>query len=141
MSRIARLSCDLHQVVSTSEALSTPPQLSAPARSHTVCITPGGSAQQCRCGQTADSDVHYPCAGVHGHPALAQQPLEHEPVRQQGVPHQHCPDGGLCGPAERGRQALPQWLQGTHLLLLLHPFSPSIHVFCCALHGFCCLAE
>ena len=59
-------------------------------------------------------------AGLHGHPALAQQPLEHEPVWQQGLPHQHCPDGGVCGPAECGWQASPQRLQGRDALTSTH---------------------
>ena len=42
-------------------------------------------------------------AAVYGDAALAQLPPHHESVWQQGVPHQHCSDGGVRGPAVRGR--------------------------------------
>jgi hypothetical protein len=43
-----------------------------------------------------------PAAGVHGDAPLPQQPAHHEPVRLQGLAHQHRPDGGLRGPAVGG---------------------------------------
>lgn len=38
-------------------------------------------------------------SGVHEHAALPQLPAHHEPVRLQGLAHQHRADGGLRGPA------------------------------------------
>ena len=80
-------------------------------------------------------DVGSVCAGVHGHFALAQQPLEHESVWEQGLSHQHCPDGGLCGSAGCGRQPRPQWLQSIQTTLRLQPCSvftiPCLHISAC----------
>ena len=48
----------------------------------------------------------YVATGVHVHAALSQFSAYHEPVRQQGLAHQYCPDGGMRGPTKRGGPTL-----------------------------------